>query len=205
MKLSNQALKKAKEKTVKNRTLIISIVLVCVTITLALAVATYAIWERQSEDFSEVQIPTGDVNPSEKYIIYQGLDEDGNFTDDDESIKAYAVVGYSGIVSELIIPSTYNGKDVTRISCSQTELDSNLTGNQIITSMVIPETVVLIDQGVCANMLRLKSVTINGTAEITIEALAFAGCVELNTFSINRTINGNPNSYLYNTNVSIGG
>ena len=45
----------------KNRTLIISIILVCVTITLALAVTTYAIWREQATDYSEVQVPEESV------------------------------------------------------------------------------------------------------------------------------------------------
>ena len=171
----------------KNRTLIISIILVCVTITLALAVTTYAIWREQATDYSEVQVPTDEFNPSAKYIIYQGLDENGAFTDA-PTPHSYAVVGYSGLISELIIPSTYNGISVTRISCSATQINTNLAGNNIITSVVIPQSVTKIDQGVFANAVRLKSVTISGEGNITIEPLAFAGCVELVEFTCTKDI-----------------
>lgn len=182
----------------KNRTLIISIILVCVTITLALAVTTYAIWREQATDYSEVQVPTDEFNPSAKYIIYQGLDESGAFTDA-PTPHSYAVVGYSGLVSELIIPSTYNGISVTRISCSATQINTNLAGNNIITSVVIPQSVTKIDQGVFANAVRLKSVSISGEGNITIEPLAFAGCVELVEFTCTKEITGDSASYLLNT------
>lgn len=184
----------------KNRTLIVSIILVCVTITLAVAVATYAIWQEQATDYHEVQVPTDDYNPSAKYIVYTGLDDNGNFINDGTP-TSYAVVGYFGLVSELVIPSTYNGLPVTKISCSATEMEKNLAGNNIITSVVIPETVTQIDQGVFANAVKLKSVTILGEGNITIEPLAFAGCVELTTFTYGaqKNITGDEASYLLNT------
>lgn len=182
----------------KNRTLIITIVLLCVTIALSLAVVTYALWVEQATDVIDVEIPTSDFNPSEKYIIYQGLDGGGNFTE--SSPVAYAVVGYSGIIGELVIPETYNELPVTRISCSSTQITTNIAGNGIITSVVIPASVLKIDQGVFANLTRLTTVTILGDTEIVIEDLAFAGCISLTTFSNGiRTIVGNPNSYLLNT------
>lgn len=181
----------------KNRTLIISIILVCLTITLAFAVATYAIWEEQANDYIDVEVPTSDFNPSLKYIVYEGLDASGNFTS--ESPVSYAVVGYSGIISELVIPESYNGLAVTKISCSSTQLDTNFAGNGLITSIVIPGSVTKIDQGVFASLTRLKEVTIEGDGELVIEDLAFAGCVSLETFTTARTISGNASSYLMNT------
>ena len=182
----------------KNKALLISIIAICVTATLALAVTTYALWEKQSEDFIEVQIPTDEFNPSAKYIVYKGLDENGAFTEDDVSIVSYAVVGYSGIVEELVIPAEYNGKAVTKIS-SSSDSTVALAGNQIVTSIVIPSSVTQIDQGVCVNMLRLKSVKILGTEGIVIQDLAFAGCVELTEFACSREVTGTASSYLANT------
>ena len=187
----------ARMKAMKNRTLVISVILVCVTVALALSVATYAIWQEQATDYEEIQIPTDDFNPSAKYIIYQGLDANGNFID--ASPLSYAVVGYSGIVSELIIPDTYNGLPVTRISCSTTQTNTNLAGNNIITSLVVPASVTKIDQGIFANAVKLKTVTILGEGEIIIEPFAFAGCVELTTFTTQKNITGDEASYLLNT------
>lgn len=187
----------ARMKAMKNRTLVISVILVCVTVALALSVATYAIWQEQATDYEEIQIPTDDFNPSAKYIIYQGLDANGNFID--ESPLSYAVVGYSGIISELIIPDTYNGLPVTRISCSTTQTNTNLAGNNIITSLVVPASVTKIDQGIFANAVKLKTVTILGEGEIIIEPFAFAGCVELTTFTTQKNITGDEASYLLNT------
>lgn len=187
----------ARMKAMKNRTLVISVILVCVTVALALSVATYAIWQEQATDYEEIQIPTDDFNPSAKYIIYQGLDANGNFID--ESPLSYAVVGYSGIISELMIPDTYNGLPVTRISCSTTQTNTNLAGNNIITSLVVPASVTKIDQGIFANAVKLKTVTILGEGEIIIEPFAFAGCVELTTFTTQKNITGDEASYLLNT------
>lgn len=187
----------ARMKAMKNRTLVISVILVCVTVALALSVATYAIWQEQATDYEEIQIPTDDFNPSAKYIIYQGLDANGNFID--ESPLSYAVVGYSGIITELIIPDTYNGLPVTRISCSTTQTNTNLAGNNIITSLVVPASVTKIDQGIFANAVKLKTVTILGEGEIIIEPFAFAGCVELTTFTTQKNITGDEASYLLNT------
>ena len=187
----------ARMKAMKNRTLVISVILVCVTVALALSVATYAIWQEQATDYEEIQIPTDDFNPSAKYIIYQGLDANGNFID--ESPLSYAVVGYSGIISELIIPDTYNGLPVTRISCSTTQTNTNLAGNNIITSLVVPASVTKIDQGIFANAVKLKTVTILGEGDIIIEPFAFAGCVELTTFTTQKNITGDEASYLLNT------
>ena len=183
----------------KNKALLISIIAICVTATLALAVTTYALWEKQSEDFIEVQIPTDEFNPSAKYIVYKGVDANGAFTEDEASIVSYAVVGYSGIVEELVIPAEYNGKAVTKISSSSDQTTVALAGNQIVTSIVIPSSVTQIDQGVCVNMLRLKSVKILGTEGIVIQDLAFAGCVELTEFVCSREVTGTASSYLANT------
>ena len=190
------------EKMMKNKTLIISIVLVCITVTLALAVTTYAVWTEQADDFIDVQIPTSDFNPSAKYIVYKGLDANGNFTDD--SIASYAVVGYSGIISELVIPETYEGLPVTRIYVIHGDTETNLAGNRFITSIIIPDSVTRIDEGVFANITGLKKVTLLGETGIDIGNLAFAGCVELSEFvySDTKNITGDKASYLLNTSVN---
>ena len=184
----------------KKKVLLISTIVLCVAIVASLAVATYAIWQKQTEDVIDVEIPTTDFNPSLKYIVFQGLDSEGNFTDVNPA--SYAVVGYSGLIAELVIPSEHLGLSVTKITVSPTQINTNLAGNQIVTSMVIPSTVTQIDTGACANMVALKSVIILGEEDITINNLAFAGCVELETFTSERTINGDRSSYLYNTSVS---
>ena len=181
----------------QKRTLIVSIICLCVALTLSLAVATYAIWKEQADDYMEVHIPTSDFNPSLKYIVYQGLDSEGNFTN--ESPVSYAVVGYTGLIGELVIPETYNDLPVTKISCYGVEADSALAGNRFITSVVIPSSVVEIDAGAFANAMEITSITILGDGALTIGDLAFAGCTELQTFTHSRTITGEINSYLLNT------
>ncbi|MBO5776027.1 MAG: hypothetical protein J6R35_01495 [Clostridia bacterium] len=182
----------------KRKALLISIIVLCVALAATIGVATYAYWQKQTEDIIDVQIPTTDFNPSLKYIVFEGVDANGNLTDTNP--VAYAVVGYSGLIGELVIPSEHLGLKVTKITTSPTQTNTNLAGNQIVTSMIIPESVTEIDTAVCANMVVLKSVTIQGEGEITIQNLAFAGCVELDTFTSSRSaINGDRNSYLLNT------
>ena len=182
----------------KNKILIASILLLVVALTVSLAVVTYAVWTEQAYDTIELGVPTNTFNPSLKYIIFQGLDDEGNFVE--SGIKSYAVVGYSGIIGELVIPETYQGLPVTRISASATQTNTNLAGNQVVTSIVIPNSVKTIDAGVCANMYYLKSVTIDGEDnEISIGAASFAGCIRLSTFTCKKSINGDRGSFLLNT------
>lgn len=187
-----------------NLTLVITVILIIAALAVVVTSITYAIWTTVSTATAEINVPVDDYNPSLKYIVFRGLDENGDFTDTDNEIEEYAVVGYTGLVAELMIPSTYNSKAVTTICIDSgaSNYSKRLAENPIITSMLIPGSVTNITAGSCKNMSLLKSVTIEGDASITIGELAFAGCYNLTTFSCSRTILGESSSYLFGTDVN---
>lgn len=178
----------------KKAALLISIVLLTVILILSATAITYAVWTTIATANEELEVPVDEYNPSEKYIVWRGIDNSGAFS---ASPTAYAVVGYDGLVAELIIPPTHNSLPVTKICTDETNFSKRLNGNDIITSISIPSSVTSIASGACANMSRLQSVTIDGTSALTIGDLAFANCPVLTTFSTERNITGDSSSYLY--------
>ncbi len=185
--------------------LIVLIVVTVVIVALAVTGITYAVWTKESEDNQALNIPVAQYNPSEKYIVFRGLDADGNLLESDEKAVAYAVVGYGlgkGLVAEVVIPSTHNGKNVVKICTSNiaSDFEYRLNGNPIITSLQIPETVAEISVSACAEMSLLEKVEILGTADITIGDYAFANCPYLTSFACERNITGSPEKYLLGSN-----
>lgn len=184
--------------------IVISVVIVC-AITATVLSVTLAKWQTKADQTIKVDMDVVDYNPSAQYIIYRGLTSDGAFTDDTAAISSWAVVGYKGLVAELVIPAEHEGKPVTHILASDTVVEDRLSGNPIITEMTIPHTVIYIGSGVCSMMTELKTVSIKAppTAEspasIAIANLAFAGCGKLSTFSSERSIEGEESSYLMGT------
>ncbi|MDE7373156.1 MAG: leucine-rich repeat domain-containing protein [Clostridia bacterium] len=178
---------------------IILIVLLVVLIAGAVGGISYAIWTRVSDDSQELNAPIDPYNPSEKYIVFRGLDADGNLLESDENAVSYAVVGYTGLVAELVIPASHNDKPVVRICTSNmgTDFQYRLTQNDVITSLQIPASVTKIDVDACSNMSILAKVDILGEDSISIADFAFANCPCLATFNCERDIIGNPAMYLY--------
>ncbi len=186
--------------------IILSLVVIMASVAaLAIGGATYAIWTTTSTATIDLDIPVDEYNPSEKYIVFKGLDSSGNLTDVQGSTVAYAVVGYDGLVAELIIPSTHNSLNVTKICIDSTAQNfaKRLAGNSIITSIYIPSTVTIIGNGACSDMALLESVTFeDGNSGVTMGSFAFGGCINLSTFTCSRTISGDTTTYLTGTNVS---
>ena len=88
----------------------------------------------------------------------------------------YSIVGYTGIKTNVIIPSEFNGKPVTVIS------DEAFSGNSI-TSITIPDSVTFIDDGAFYGCSSLKSITIpNSVTSIGDEA--FYKCSSLTSVTI---------------------
>ena len=76
---------------------------------------TLAIWQRQGSDTQEIDVTTREVNGSEKYIVYAALDGSGDLIAADDDVTdaaAYAVVGYTGLVAELVIPASYTDTNI---------------------------------------------------------------------------------------------
>lgn len=189
-----------KNKSTLSISLIVASVLVALAVVASLTGLTYAVWTELASDSSETHLPIDEYNPSEKYIVWRALDENGDFADvTGLNASSYAVVGYSGLVAEVVIPSVHEGLAVTAICVSNIggDYDYRLNGNGIITSITVPETVVKIADGACANMSNLSEVTLLGTGDITIGDLAFAVCPNLVVFNGgSRTIEGDEASYL---------
>lgn len=113
----------------------------------------------------QVLTPTPD-----EYFVFTLLD-DGTY-----SIRAKST---ENIPSEVVIPASYNGKAVTVIEkwafCpSGSQLDVN-----IITSIVIPDSIVKIEMAAFSECINLKSITIPENVTI-LEMGAFQGCTNLN-------------------------
>ena len=99
-------------------------------------------------------------------------------------INSYALVGYTGTVAELVVPSIYtdaSGRDfrVTKICSSNDYKDASLTNNKIITSISIPATIESIADGTFANLANLKTVYFTGAGTIRLGFYCFMGCGKL--------------------------
>lgn len=112
-----------------------------------------------------------------------------------ETIISYAVVGYTGIIPDVVIPTTYTPEGssktyyIMRVCSYSGAMDYTFNGNALITSLIIPNSVVSIADAVFADMVNLQRVELSGAFEtITIGDYAFLGCYNLATFIANRTM-----------------
>ena len=142
---------------------------------------TSALWQRQGDDTQKIDVDSEKTNGSEKYIVYAALDEDGVLIKSDEEVSAvsYAVVGYTGLVAELVIPDTYldtaidaSSLPVTHVlaaapytdyKCSRngaayTGDDARLANQSVVTSIVFGSNVTFVGALVCTGMINLTTV-----------------------------------------------
>jgi hypothetical protein len=182
--------------------LVLIVTLVCVIST----ATTYAVWQEKVSANKEVVIPVGKYNPSLKYLIFKGLNNAGEFAT--SGITKYAVVGYDGLVAEIIIPEvvTVEGINypVVMIATDPDNTSYRLRENEFVTSIVIPASVTEIKAGALSGMTSLYNVIFEGTpedADIIIGDLAFAYCTSLSQFSCVRNIVGDPASYFIGTQI----
>lgn len=186
------------------------IILVLAVATVGASAVTYGIWKENLRAQKVVEIPMDYEHPSLKYLIFSGLDAGGNYTD--ASPVAYAAVGYTGLVSEVWIPDTYNGLPVTRIATNGNYSADKFSGNKVITVLRISCAVTSIANGACQNMISLKRVVFNlepydyvGTGyvsgNVNVGAYAFTGCTALTNFNAEgRGLTGAAaSSYLFGT------
>ena len=177
----------------KNKTVIISIVLILCLFTL-FSCTTTAKWQDQYSDTdSGKNVSVDPVNPSAKYIVFAALNSAGNLITrpaegEPEATTAYAVVGYTGLVAELVVPSTYNSLPVTKVlvaspysdyycyrdGAAYTGNDARLANQTVVTSIVFGSNVARIGEGVCNSMINLASVTFSRS--VTLEDYAFLNC-----------------------------
>lgn len=209
------------KKRTKLIIILTSVVLVCVVLATVLGV-TLAKWREQATTTQIVDLDREEYNPSAPYIIYYGLKANGEFATLDSEIVSWAVVGYRGLVAEVIIPETHTErgleKPVTHIlpPPNASYVNDRLSGNAIITEITIPASVVFIGSGVCSMMSELKKVILIGEelpededgevqegTLLTIGDLAFAGCAKLEIFENPRNTEGNSASYLKGTPLEV--
>lgn len=169
---------------------------------------TAARWQSQYSDTDGVTgISSVEANPSAPYIVYAALNAAGALiaSDDNETdAAAYAVVGYTGLVAELVIPASYTDteiytaqsgtnhslpvkkvmvvSDYADYKCSQngasyTNDDARLANQSVVTSIVFGTNVERINAGVCNSMINLTSVTF--LRSVTLEDYAFLNCASL--------------------------
>ena len=181
---------------------IILISLLLVTLAFAaFSCKTAAIWRGQGTDTERVESDVTPVNGSAKYIIYAALNSSGNMIlrpeeDDPEETVAYAVVGYTGLVAELIIPDTYDSLPVTKVLVAssyrpyycycngavyRTGDDARLANNTVVKSIVFGSNVTTIGGGVCTGMVNLEKVTFASLTSVTLGDYAFMYCTKLAT------------------------
>jgi len=185
--------------------MIILIVVISLAVVGTTVGVTLAVWSESLYDNSEIVVNKDDYNPSQKYLVFAPLDEEGNYLESDSGATAYAVVGYGiggGLVSEVIIPSTHNNLPVTKIGVqSGTNYQYRFNGNGIITSIIIPDSVTEIGVSVFGNMASLQTVKFLADGDtpspVTIGDYAFAGCTALTTFTCTREIYGTRIYYLF--------
>lgn len=102
----------------------------------------------------------------------------------EKEINSYALVGYTGTVAELVVPSIYtdaSGKDfnVTRICSSNDYADESFANNPIITSIIIPASIESIADGTFANLSNLRTLYFSGTGTIRVGQYCFMACQKL--------------------------
>lgn len=180
-----------KKNLTKSAMLITSILLVVTIIAVALASTSFAIWQRKVSTYKELEVPPIDSNPSLKHLMFSGLDINGNFTSVSGETVAYALVGMNGLVAEVTIPGEHLDKPVTKIATDPSKIEYEFSNNEIIQSIIIPESVTMIAAGVFQAMPNLVSVTVLGDTEadtLEIGEMAFAYCVRLSVFICSRNL-----------------
>ncbi|HHX49241.1 MAG TPA: leucine-rich repeat protein [Clostridiales bacterium] len=198
---------------------VILIIAIIFAISLPISVS-YALWQQQSEASLNVEVsPPENVaywNESLKGIIFVGLNVSKEQTDDIESIKYFAVVGYDHIVDKLEIPNEYSivigdeEKTFPVIKIMYPPSDPNflmfqngaeyngdvykqiLKNNFIIEELVLNERLERIENGVFSGCTNLKKITAFGVDDIEFGELSFAACEKLEEIDTERKIRATP-------------
>ena len=170
--------------------LVLSLLLLAALSLSVASCATTAYWSEQKKQTKGNQSDITKANGSEKYIVYAALDSSGALipAGSATTASAYAVVGYTGLVAELVIPAQYDGKNVTKViaatpysdykcyrnGAAYTGDDARLQNNKVVTSIVFGENVTFVGAGVCMGMTNLQTAYFDRTSGFTYEG-AFTG------------------------------
>lgn len=108
-----------------------------------------------------------------------------DFTFEYHNNKTAAITGYNGSDEDLEIPSQvqHNGTKYT-----VTTIKSRALADKNFKTLHIPKTIVLLESRFCAWANELKSVTIDGNANLVLESFAFYNCNSLESVTINTAI-----------------
>ena len=104
-------------------------------------------------------------------------------------------------VNTVIIPKTYNGLPVTKIQSTSTT--GILSGNEVVTEIVLPETLVEISNsnqktvgsGVFENCSKLETINLDNVT--TLSANLFYGCTDLKNISLSDEVTYIPDNCFY--------
>ena len=186
---------------------------------------TGALWRTQTNDTRGNQADVSKTNPTEKYIVYAALNSAGNLIarpaeGEPEATAAYAVVGYTGLIPDLVIPAQYAGKNVTKVLVAApsyanyycfrnvdangdpipyTLQDARFTNDELallLNSIEFGSNVAFVGAGVCGGLINLTAVSFKNPSAVTLAASAFVSCVSLTSVSFacasgSVTLNGN--------------
>ncbi|MCQ3915161.1 MAG: leucine-rich repeat domain-containing protein [Mycoplasmoidaceae bacterium] len=107
------------------------------------------------------------------------------FTFEYHNDKTAAITGYNGSDDNLKIPSTVNHNGTTY---TVTTIKSQALAEGTYKTIHIPNTIVLLEVKACAYADELKSITIDGNANLVLETQAFYNCNSLEVVTINTAV-----------------
>ena len=127
-----------------------------------------AVEEAVTSAMLNITLPAGTDTSAGKFKIVNAKDVGLNDSDFLVAVNRYSTItitGYSGKVKDLVIPTTLHGLTVTHIG-------KYAFANNQLTSVIIPDSVIVIGQGAFGGNWYLKSITISDSV-LCIESGAF--------------------------------
>lgn len=141
----------------------------------------------QSEfDIKTAQLYTAGIEITNSCVISAAVLCDGKYMSDVVSatyiiangdvadcfvVENGVLTSYNGILSEVVVPESINGEEITAIG------DSAFENNETITSVILPQSVTEIGENAFANCKNLEQITANGVKALG--TCAFYGCKSL--------------------------
>lgn len=131
----------------------------------------FYLYEKINKEYI-IKSPTSLTDDAEKFYVSGG------------EVHSYALVGYTGTVAELVVPSIYtdaSGKvfNITRICSSNDYAEESFANNPIITSIIIPASIESIADGTFENLSNLKTLYFSGTGTVRLGQYCFMACKKL--------------------------
>ena len=176
--------------------LLVTVLIAAIAI-LCFSCGTTAIWQEKKNDTDGIQADTQKVNGSAKYIVYVALDAGGNYVvkNSGTAVASYAVIGYTGLVAELVIPAQYQNKNVVKVivlpdytsyeclmdGVAYTGNDARLANNTVVKSIEFGSNITSLGAGVCMGMEHLTAVTFTSSSAVVLGDAAFSACHSLTT------------------------